>query len=73
MNDQKYSQENNFVSKSDSENINSKNNTSRHLDLKEIIEMEREVNLILKIKKELLEKEEKSENLNNKNRMWFYE
>ena len=67
MNDQKYSQENNFVSKSDSENINSKNNTSRHLDLKEIIEMEREVNLILKIKKELLEKEEKSENLNNKN------
>ena len=67
MNDQKYGQENNFVSRSDSENINSKNNTSRHLDLKEIIEMEREVNLILKIKKELLEKEEKSENLNNKN------
>ena len=73
MNDQKYTQENNFVSKIDSEKIDSKNNTSKQLDLKEILEMEKEVNLILKIKKELLEKEKKLENLNNKNRMWFYE
>ena len=69
MNNQKHNQEDNFVSKSDIEKIDSKNNTSRHLDLKEILEMEKEVNLILKIKKELLEKEKKLENLNNKNRM----
>jgi hypothetical protein len=69
MNNQKYSQENKFVSNSDAEKISSKNNPSRHLDLKEILEIEKEVNLILKIKKELLEKEKKLENLNNKNRM----
>ena len=69
MNNQKYSQPDNFVSKSYAEKIDSKNNSSRHLDLKEILEMEKEVNLILKIKKELLEKEKKLENLNNKNRM----
>jgi hypothetical protein len=69
MSNQKHNQEDNFVSKSDSEKLASKNNTSRHLDLKEILEMEKEVNLILKIKKELLEKEKKLENINNKNRM----
>ena len=73
MNNQKYSQTDNFVSNSDAEKISSKNNPSRHIDLKEILEMEKEVNLILKIKKELLEKEKKLENINNKTRMWFYE
>jgi hypothetical protein len=73
MSNQKYSQTDNLVSKSDAEKIDSKNNTSRHLDLREILEMEKEVNLILKIKKELLEKEKKLENLNNKNRVEFYE
>ena len=73
MNNKKYSQEDNFVSKSYAEKIDSKNNTSRHLDLKEILEMEKEVNLILKIKNELLEKEKKLENLNNKNREALYE
>ena len=38
------------------EKIDSKNNHSRRLDLKEI-----------------LKKEKKLENINNKNRMWFYE
>ncbi len=69
MTNQKHTQENNFLSKRDSEDINTKNNTSRHLDLKEILEIEREVDLILKIKKELLEKERKLENLNNKNKV----
>jgi len=69
MSNQKYSQTDNFVSKSDAEKISSKNNTLRPLDLKGIIEIEREVNLILKINNELLEKEKKLENFNNKNRV----
>ncbi len=53
MNNQKHNQEDNFVSDSDSEKIDSKNNHSRQLYLKEILEMEKEASLILKIKKEV--------------------
>ncbi len=69
MTNQNYAQENNLVSKRDSENIKAKNNNLRLLDLKEMLEIKKEVNLILKIKKEVeaRELEKKSENLNNRN------
>lgn len=67
MNNQKYVQKDNFTSKSYTEKIDSKNNTSKKLDLKKILEMEKEVNLILKTKNELEARE--LESLNNKNRM----